>query len=274
MSSGMTRRQADHLSPQRLTRGYYSSSPPTLHARASAILTLAGRTGVVCGPTALALAGVNLPLRLLRDTRVWVQVPPHQTWPRRAGVRLVRSSRSGPAHSVHGLPSLVLPQCWVQLAAESSLDELVELADSMMCRQRPVTTKTALRAALDLHDGARGIARARAAFDLCQKGTDSIPETDLRLLLVRAGLPTPTVNYCIVDDVGRVIYILDLAYEDKKVAIEYDGAYHTDRTQMNKDTARRRALEDQGWRIITVTSMDLATDPSGIIASVTKALSR
>jgi len=58
------------------------------------------------------------------------------------------------------------------------------------------------------------------------------------------------------------------------VAIEYDGAYHTDRTQMNKDTTRRRLLEDQGWRIISVTSLDLATDPAGIVASVRCALSR
>ena len=211
---------------------------------------------MVCGPTALRLSGVDLPQRLARDTRVWVQVPHHQTWPRRAGVRLVRSSQLGPTLSIHGLPGLALPYCWVQLAAESSIDELVELADSMLRRHHPVATKTALMAALDSHGGGRGIANARTALGLCREGTDSIPETDLRLLLVRAGLPTPVVNLPIFDSTGRAIYYLDLAYEKQRIAIEYDGAYHTDRTQMNADVARRRALEDQGWRIITVTSQN------------------
>lgn len=175
---------------------------------------------------------------------------------------------------LHGLPSLALPYCWLQLAAESNLDELVELADAMTCRQHPVVTKTSLAAAVESRSWVKGIANARIALDLCRENTDSIPETDLRLLLVRSGLPTPTVNLPIYDRTGRIIYYLDLAYEDKKLAIEYDGAYHTDRTQMNRAATRRRVLEDQGWRIITVTSLDLATDPSGIVASVRQALSR
>jgi len=271
----MTRRETDHLGPQRITHGYYSSTPSIpLYTRAQAILLVAGPTGAVCGPTSLCLAGVDLPLRLVRDTRVWVQVPKPQTWPRRAGVRLVRSPHPGPIHSLKGLPSLALPYCWLQLAAESNLDELVELADAMTCRQHPIATKASLAAAVESRSWVKGIANARNALDLCREGTDSIPETDLRLLLVRAGLPTPTVNLPIFDSTGRVIYYLDLAYEEKRVAIEYDGAYHTDRTQMNHDTARRRALEDQGWRIISVTSLDLATDPAGIVASVRQALAR
>ena len=186
----------------------------------------------------------------------------------------MRSPHPGPIHSLKGLPSLALPYCWLQLAAESNLDELVELADAMTCRQHPTVTIASLAAAVDSRSWVKGIAKARTALDLCQEGTDSIPETDLRLLLVRAGLPTPTVNLPIVDSTGRVMYYLDLAYEYAKVAIEYDGAYHTDRTQMNKDTARRRSLEDQGWRIISVTSLDLATDPAGIVSSVRRALSR
>ena len=275
IASGMTRRNVDHLGPQRITHGYYSpTSSIPLYTRAQAVLNVAGPTGAVCGPTSLSLAGVDLPLRLVRDTRVWIQVPKPQTWPRRAGVRLVRSPHPGPIHSLKGLPSLALPYCWLQLAAESNLDELVELADAMTCRRHPMVTKDSLATAVESRSWVKGIANARTALDLCQEGTDSIPETDLRLLLVRAGLPTPTVNLCIVDDMGRVIYYLDLAYEDARVAIEYDGAYHTDRTQMNRDTTRRRALEDQGWRIISVTSADMATDPAGIVASVRQALSR
>ena len=112
-------------------------------------------------------------------------------------------------------------------------------------------------------------------MDLSREGTDSIPETDLRLLLVRGGLPTPIVNLAITDDWGDIIFILDMAYEGAKLGIEYDGAYHVgSRQQMYQDAARRRALEDQGWRIITITSADMLTDPDGIVTSVRKALVR
>jgi very-short-patch-repair endonuclease len=148
---------------------------------------------------------------------------------------------------------------------------LVELADALTRRHRPATTTAALAAALGRHDRARGAAKARTALALCVAGTDSIPETDLRLLLVRAGLPTPEVNLPV--KVGRETLYLDLAYKDKRAAAEYDGAYHVgDRGQMQRDAARRRALEDLGWRIITVTAADLVTDPAGVVASIRQAL--
>jgi len=268
----MTRTDLKRLAP--IMHGYYSTAESVpFHVRVEAALRTAGEDAIVCGPTALRLRGVDLPGRLVRDTRVWIQVPVCQTWPRRAEVRLVRTNHVGPTRLRRGLPVLDVPSCWLQLASESNVDELVEVADAMMRRKQPFTTKTSLAMAIDAHKGSPGVTRARTALGLSREGTDSIPETDLRLLLVRAGLPTPIVNLGITDDWGQVIYILDLAYEKQKVAIEYDGAYHVgNRQQMQQDAARRRALEDQGWRIITITSADMLNDPDGIVASVRKAL--
>jgi len=270
----MTRRQVDRLAPQRIARGHYSLTESVpLHVRAQMYVGLAGDHGVVCGPTALNLAGVNLPRRFIRDTRVWIQVPRQQTWPDRTEVRLVRTDRSGPILRRFGMPILDWPYCWLQLASESGVDELVEVADSMMRRKNPLTTKNALADAVASRPRMAGLARARTALSLSREGTDSIPETDLRLLLVRAGLPTPVVNLTIVDSTGRIVYILDLAYEEWKVAVEYDGAYHVgDRTQMYNDASRRRVLEDLGWRIITVTSADMIHDPDGVVTSVRRAI--
>ena len=271
----MSRRQVDHLAPHRIMHGHYSLAESSLQIRAQAGLMLAGPDAAVCGATVLNLARVDLPNRLVRDTRIWVQVPRQQSWPRRGEVRLVRTDHGGPIHHRFGLPVLDWPDCWLQLAPESSIDELVEVADAMMRRQYPLTTKAKLAGVVETRRGMSGLTKARTALDLSREGTDSIPETDLRLLLVRGGLPTPIVNLAITDASGRIVYILDLAYEKPKVAIEYDGAYHVgDRTQMYKDAARRRVLEDQGWRIITVTAADMVNDPGGIIASVRTALAR
>lgn len=276
MLAGMTRRQGNRLAPQRVIRGFYAMDEPySFHNQVRAVLRAAGPMAMVCGVTSLRVAGVDLPWRLDRDQRIWIQVPKHQNWPRRPGVRLVRSDRDDQPVMVQGLPSLSLPYVWLQLAAHLSIDELVEVADALTRRHNPMTTKVELGMVIDLRLGARGVARAREALELSAEGTDSLPETDLRLLVVRANLPTPIVNLPVVDDSGRVIHILDLAYKKPKVAIEYDGAYHvSDRLQMQQDAARRRHLEDLGWRIITVTSADLANDPAGVIASIRRALQR
>jgi len=254
----------------------YAAGDPTAWAsRAGAVLAVADREAVICGVTGLRLAGVDLPPRLARDPRVWVQVPGRRTTPSHPEVRLVRSSPARTPIAIGGLSVAPLPDCWLHLAPDASIDELVEWADAMTRRQHPVTTKAALAKAVAASGRRRGIAAARAAVELCVARTDSMPETDLRLLLVRAGLPPPRVNLGIADPAGRIVFHLDLAYETAKVAIEYDGAYHVgDRARMEYDAARRRTLEDQGWRIITVTWADLTTDPHGIVASVRAALAR
>jgi len=270
MATGLTRRQGNGLAPQRVTQGYYARPEMAGSlARIDALLTIAGPKARICGATSLKLAGVDLPARLARDTRVWHQVPSGQCWPRRPGVRLVRSDPTEAAQRLRGWPTAPLATCWTQLALECTVDELVEVADALTRRQRPRSTTAALEAAIRQRGRARGMAKARQALAWCVPGTDSIPETDLRLVLVRAGLPVPKVNLAIRDRSGRVVFRLDLAYEDLLVAIEYDGSHHGD--QLAQDATRRRWLEDQGWRIITVTSTDLVTDPDGVVASVRQA---
>jgi len=96
MNAGMTRREVNHLAPQKIMHGQYSlAESASLHLRAQAALRIAGHNAVLCGATVLNLAHVDLPSRLIRDTRVWIQVPRQQSWPHRAEVRLVRTDNSG-----------------------------------------------------------------------------------------------------------------------------------------------------------------------------------
>ena len=256
-------------------RGVYATDPTDLIMRIEGSLLAAGEKAAICGVSALQLAGVDIPSRMARDTRIWIQVPHNQHWPYRKEVRLVRPRDPAPVARLKQFPCVHLPHCWLQLAPECTIDELVELADAMTCRQHSVTTLRRLEAVVNSAPGSRGIASARAALRLACPGTDSIPETDLRLLLVRAGLPCPVVNLPIYNDCDQVLFWIDLAYEATKTAIEYDGAVHvSDRKKMEYDAARRRYLEDHGWRVITVTSADLVKNPVGILNSVRHALAR
>ena len=117
-----------------------------------------------------------------------------------------------------------------------------------------------------------GAARVRRALRWVRSGTDSLYETRLRLVVVRAGLPEPAVNLPVRCATSSVPFHLDLGFEAEKVGLEYDGAVHVgNREQMEFDARRRRLLQDDGWLIITVTAAQLRA-PAQVIASVEQAL--
>jgi hypothetical protein len=103
-------------------------------------------------------------------------------------------------------------------------------------------------------------------------GTDSLPETSTRLILVHAGLGQPVVNcpvFCSAS--GQTLHV-DLGYEPEKVAVEYDGAVHVqDARQMQADAERRRKLVEEGWIVIPVTAVHLS-QPQLVIRTVETAL--
>jgi very-short-patch-repair endonuclease len=63
-----------------------------------------------------------------------------------------------------------------------------------------------------------------------------------------------------------------MGYPAEKVAVEYDGSVHVgDRRQMEIDAVRRRALQEEGWLLITVTADQLA-QVTAMVRSVEAAL--
>jgi hypothetical protein len=121
------------------------------------------------------------------------------------------------------------------------------------------------------YPGRRGIARARLAISLFDRGAQSPKETWLRLVLVQAGLPRPQTQIPVFDEFGSAIAYLDMGWEDVKVAVEYDGDHHrSDRSQYNWDIRRSERLQHQGWILIRVVAGDR---PADIVRRVRTALS-
>lgn len=119
--------------------------------------------------------------------------------------------------------------------------------------------------------GRRGIARARVALPLVDKGAESPRETWLRLLLIRAGFPRPQTQIPVYD-YGALIACLDMGWQDIKLAVEYEGDHHrTDQRQFNKDIRRAETLAEIGWTVVRVTIEDT---PGGVIARVAAAWAR
>jgi very-short-patch-repair endonuclease len=121
----------------------------------------------------------------------------------------------------------------------------------------------------DRYPGARGIRRLRDAMDLADGGAESPKETELRLLLVRDGLPRPVTQI----RVGR--RRIDMGWPEWKVGVEYDGEQHwTNPDDYADDIERLEYLAAQGWIIVRVSARQLRYDRDGILRRVRGALAQ
>jgi hypothetical protein len=120
------------------------------------------------------------------------------------------------------------------------------------------------------HRGARGQRRLRVALPLVDGGAESPKETWLRLLFIDAGLPRPTTQFIIYDELGRYVRRIDMCWEGYRVGAEYDGEQHlTSRGQYVKDVRTTRVLQRLDWHVIHVIKEDRGAD---IVAQARSAL--
>jgi very-short-patch-repair endonuclease len=90
--------------------------------------------------------------------------------------------------------------------------------------------------------------------------------------LIRAGFPPPQTQVPVYDEYRVLVAVLDMGWEDIKLAVEYEGDHHrTDRRQFNRDIRRAEAVAELGWIVVRVTAEDT---PGGIIARVSAAWQR
>lgn len=121
----------------------------------------------------------------------------------------------------------------------------------------------------DCYPGARGMRQLRSALDLVDGGAESPKETELRLLLVRDGLPRPVTQI----RVGR--RRIDMGWPEWKVGVEYDGEQHfSNPDDYADDIERLEFLAAQGWIIIRVSARQLRYARDEILRRVRRALAQ
>ena len=257
----------------RVMHGVYTTQDADLRLRALAAVEALGDDAVICAGTALKLWGADICDRLARDDRIHVWRNSETPYVDRDGYVMHRGFFQIKPAVIDGIRLVHPVEAWLQVANDVSPDELIHMADALMRRQNPLVKYGDLVRIVRQSHRRRGIRKARMALEWACPGTDSWKETTTRLVLVRAGLPLPVVNYMVLDEFGELGCILDLAYPDAWVAVEFDGAIHVgDRAIMERDRRRHRWLEDHGWRVITITTADLRDDKAGFIYSVRQAL--
>jgi very-short-patch-repair endonuclease len=130
-------------------------------------------------------------------------------------------------------------------------------------------TAAQVRRVADRYPGARGLKRLRAALDMADGGAESPKETELRLLLVRDGLPRPVTQI----QVGK--RRIDMGWPDCHVGVEYDGEHHwTNPSNYADDIVRLEFLASQGWTIVRVSARQLRHAQPEILRRVRRALAQ
>jgi hypothetical protein len=118
-----------------------------------------------------------------------------------------------------------------------------------------------------------GTRLALRAARLMRDGVDSPMETRLRLLIVFAGMPEPTVNVIVRGEDGSWRMRFDLCYLDQRLIVEYDGRKHADSTeQWERDIYRREELDQMDYRLLIVTSRGVYSEPQRTLERVRDAL--
>ncbi|OBK96374.1 DUF559 domain-containing protein [Mycobacterium sp. 1165178.9] len=237
----------------------------TATTRACAAWLWSRRHGIVAGRSASALHGAK-----------WVD--------HRAPAQLFYQHRRPPAGINTWSDSLADNE--IRLIGDIPTTSPARTAFDIACRN-PVRTAVAALDALaratkpDLaeveslagrYKGHRNVRRARRALTLVDAGAESPRETWLRLLLIDAGYPRPDTQIPVYGEFGELVAVLDMGWEEIKVAVEYDGDHHrSDRRQFNKDIRRAESLAELGWTVVRVTAEDT---PGGILARVAAAWAR
>lgn len=245
----------------------------TIEERCEALLPALRSDHLFSHATAAALLGLPLPLGA--GSGPLHVISPSGAHPSRPGVVAHRT------RDVRGLFVDILPvvdpvTCWMQCASLLPLDDVVIMGDALAGRWSPFDPAreipiARLTAAVERWGRRRGAQRLREALGWMRPNVWSPKETELRLLIVRAGLPEPSeLNGRVTDAEGRVLGHGDLVYRRQKKVIEYEGDHHrSDKGQWRRDVQRYESFHDAGWRVLRVTDDDLVA-PTALIARLSR----
>ncbi|MEE2059774.1 DUF559 domain-containing protein [Rhodococcus artemisiae] len=249
---------------RRVHRGVYIdpkvSVTPILRAQAAWLWS--GRRGVLAGRSAAALHGCK-----------WIDT--------RAPAELIRSGsrRAAAGLVIHGDTLLDDEVCHLDSMAVTSPartgfdlgrwldpDDAIAQLDAL-CRVTHLTPCD-IHELAERHPRERGLTQLGDVLRQVDPGAESIPETRVRLLLIRGGLPVPETQVPIVDG-SRILARADMGWRQWRTAVEYDGIHHwTDERQRTRDIERYEACESLGWSMIRVNSEQLRRRPASIVNRV------
>ena len=161
---------------------------------------------------------------------------------------------------VAGVPVLMPVPAWSLAAGRWGIQDIVMVAESLI-RHRFAARKGLIEFVKTENVPYRS--KCLDALALVQSGSDSPKETEMRLTLVRYGLPIMQPN-CVVPGVNfanGAAVTLDLVDAEHRFGLDYQGDHHrTDRAQYRRDQNKLSRLAAAGWTVFSVTQLDLSDE--------------
>lgn len=238
---------------------------------------------VVSHGTAGLLHGLVLPERIANERQIHLSRDPASAVPRRRGVVGHRLAlEPGEIVRWQGLPVTAPHRTWLDLAGSLALDDLVVAGDQLISgpqrpfgpRRKAMIRQTDLERYIASKPRMGGLVRAREALRLIRPGVDSPPETRLRLLLLRVGLPEFSPNTVIFDETGNPAVWTDLGCRRYRTCIEYEGSHHLSPGQQSRDHERDLLTAELGWHQVKINRFDVSQGREWVIAKVRHALEK
>lgn len=186
---------------------------------------------------------------------------------------VVHSARALERFRVQGIDVAPPLEIIRQLAPVLGHDDLVACIDALASRRhwaRVHIPLERLRRDVELLRGP-GVVAVRCAVQDARENVWSPMETRTRLLLLRRGFPEPTPNLRVHEEATGRSFVIDLAYTEAKVAVEYDSEEHRlNRRQWQRDLHKDEVLHQLGWSVVRLSVADLI-DPADAFARIAAA---
>lgn len=183
------------------------------------------------------------------------------------GIMLHRTVRMPPCDEAGVTPAAA----FVQSCDDERLIDLVKKGDWLLHREHASADEIAQVAARDpWRPGAEQVA---AVLPWLEERSRSPKESEVRVLLVAAGLPRPESNVDLVLG-GRWLGCVDLLYRKWLLVVEYEGRQHAfDTGQFNHDIGRYGGLRREDVAYVQITQ-EMLRQPRALVTYVHSELVR
>ncbi len=274
--SGLSEKQLRGGRWNRTVHGVRSTAlAPTFEERCRMFATRMPDHAFFSHSTAARLLGIPLPAQREGADLLHISVAAPHRAPHARGIS-GHALRILPAQirEFHGFRTTIATRTWCELGTQLGLHDLVAAGDYLIHHRSPLTELPDLTSAVDSLVARRGVLLLREALPLLNDRAESPPESILRVILERGGLPAPRINRNITGAASSFIGRVDFAFDGLRLVLEYQGDYHrTSKDQWPRDMTRRSRLEAQGWRVMELNWDDL-TDPSELVARIRALIAR
>lgn len=252
---------------QRLWPGVYCLDEPDDMLRLRGLDFRCGRPVAACLHTAAALYGFDT--EEPRDLHV---LSPPGSRLRSSDGLVVHRREGAPLTVVDGRPATAPAWTAVEVARSQRRPRALATLDAAL--RSGTCNRTELWRAAVAQAGRRGIVAVRELVALADARSESPMESEARLAMIDGGLPTPELQYEVVDGNGE-LRRLDFAWPDVHVAVEYDGVdWHSGPEAMRRDRRRSAALLDVGWTVIAIVFDDVRQRPQEFVDRIDRQLRR